>query len=118
MSDPITVEAVRLSETPTTALMRALLAAPAHTGALLEAALGPLCSATGADFGALLTLEGDRIGAAAVYAHGNAAETDPELLELLLTQGIAGYAAARGGPVLLRDISADPRWGPPSLDHA
>lgn len=98
--------------------MHALLYAPARPGPLLEVALGPLCAGVGAAFGALLALDGDRIVAAAVHENGFAAEADPERLELLLTQGIAGYAVARGAPIVLRDISADPRWGPPSLNHA
>lgn len=98
------------------AFTQTLLTAPAQPGPLLATALGWLCAATQADFGALLVLNGDTLAAAAVCEHGAAAAAAPERLELLLTQGIAGYAAARAAPILLRDIGADPRWGPPGLD--
>ena len=97
-------------------LMLALLQAPSQLGPMLEAALPPLCAGSGADFGALLALSDGALLAAAVCEVGSARQVDPALVELLLTQGIAGYAAARSVPVLLRDIGSDPRWGPPSLD--
>ena len=97
-------------------LMLALLQAPSQLGPMLEAALPPLCAGSGADFGALLALSDGALLAAAVCEVGSARQVDPALVELLLTQGIAGYAAARSAPVLLRDIGSDPRWGPPSLD--
>jgi len=97
-------------------LMLALLQSPAQLGPMLEAALPPLCAGAGADFGALLALSDGELLAAATCEAGHAQSVDPTLVELLLTQGIAGYAAARHAPVLLRDIGSDPRWGPPSLD--
>ncbi|MFN8378343.1 MAG: ATP-binding protein [Anaerolineae bacterium] len=99
-------------------LMLTLLRAPSQLGPLLEAALGPFCANTDATFGALLALSDTELMAAAVCEQGICRTTDPALLEPLLTQGIAGYAVARGTPLLLRDIGADPRWGPPSLDSS
>lgn len=100
----------------TTDLMLALLRAPSQLGPLLEAALDALCTGTCAAFGLLLALsEGEPMGAA-IWEAGSARSADPAMFESLFTQGIAGYAAARGTPLLLRDIGADPRWGPPSLD--
>lgn len=102
----------------TAELMLALLNAPSGLGPLLEVALGPLCAGAGASFGALLALSDDALVGAAVCDGYISRSTDPALLEPLLTQGIAGYAVARSGPLLLRDIGADPRWGPPSLEAA
>jgi hypothetical protein len=98
------------------ALVQARHAAPARLSASLAAALRPLCVAFHAGFGALLALDGEAVTACALLLDGEAREGGDELLTPLLTQGIAGYAAARGGAILLRDIAADPRWGPPSLD--
>jgi hypothetical protein len=100
------------------ALALARRAAPAHMSPLLAAALRPLCAAFHADFGMLLALDGETVVACAFYQNGEVWEDGADVAALLLTQGIAGYAVARGGPILLRDISADPRWGPPSLAAA
>lgn len=108
-------EPVSLIESTQSDLMRALLRAPAAVEPLLAAALGPLSAAVDATFGALLVLAEGALRAAVDDLPGAA---DPERLTLLLTQGIAGYAVARRTPVLVRDIAADPRWGPPALDPA
>ena len=96
--------------------MAALLRAPQQLGPLLEAGLEALCAGAGVSDGALFALGDGAILAAVVYGDGATREIDPAALELLLTQGIAGYAVTRGSPVLLRDIGADPRWGPPALE--
>lgn len=97
------------------ALAQILQTVPARPGPLLAVALEWLCAVAAADFGALLALEGEAVAAEAICDHGMPVSAVREQTELLLTQGIAGYAVARGAPILLRDISADPRWGPPSL---
>ncbi len=111
-------EPVSRTESAQIALMRALLGAPAAVEPLLTAALGPLVAGVDATYGALLALEDGMLHTAVDDLHGQPAVADPARLTLLLTQGIAGYAVARRAPVLVRDIAADPRWGPPALDPA
>jgi signal transduction histidine kinase len=111
-------EQIGTRELRMTEVMAALLRAPAGLVPLLEAAVGPLMFGANATFGALFALNDSEIMAAALGENGFAEAADPVLLEPLWTQGVAGYAAARAKPILLRDIAADPRWGPPSLDAA
>jgi K+-sensing histidine kinase KdpD len=96
----------------------ALLRVPAGLTPLLEAAIGPITSGASAAWGLLIALNEGAIESAAVCEGEIAETTEVERVEPLWTQGIAGYAAARGLPVVLRDIGADPRWGPPSLDES
>jgi signal transduction histidine kinase len=110
------LDSTELDEANLREVMAALLRAPAGLAPLLEAAVGPIMAGAQAPFGALLAVSDGAILAAALGEDGFAEAVEPALCEPLWTQGAAGYAAARGRPLLLRDIAADPRWGPPSLD--